>query len=306
MPDRPDFREDGSVGDGLSDALADRLRRLPAPTPPDGYFDTLADRTRARLDAAAAPTPRGWDRAPASRQTRRAAWRVTVPALAVALLLVVGFWMQRRVEAPRVAQQHPNVPGDTSGVPRAAPPERTLPDVRFDPTPERRVAPKPRPAPKPPRAVPVRPQAAPSLIPRRSQRLAAAPVDSTRFGAAPRTTVRLAAAPVDAEGLRLAQRAQLVVLALQTADATDDLALLAPLAQPLVDDLARWKMHNAGNPALAQTLGGLEPVLIGLATLAPSDTLSARQLRDAARRADLSLQLDRALIAAGDAPVVAY
>ncbi|MBE2186079.1 MAG: hypothetical protein IAE99_04845 [Rhodothermales bacterium] len=301
MPDRPDFREDGRDA-GLSDALAERLRRVPPPDAPDGYFDTLADRTRARLDAAAPPR-RAADRAPASRPPRRAGWRVAVPALALAVLLGVGFWM--RADAPRLAQQRP--PADTSAVPRAAPVERRLPDVRLDaaPTPERRVTPKPMPTPKPRRAVPVRPQAAPSLMPRRSQRLAAAPVDSMR-AALPAASLRLAAAPVDAEGLRLAQRAQLVVLALQTADATDDLALLAPLAQPLVDDLARWRMHDANDPALAQTLNSLEPVLIGLATLAPSDTLSARQLRDAARRADLSLQLDRALLAAGDAPVVAY
>lgn len=305
MPERPDFREDGR-DPGLPDALADRLRHLPPPAAPDGYFDTLAERTRARLGDAA-PAPRA-DRAPASRRTRRAGWRVAAPALVLALLVAVGFWMQHRDAAPRLAQQRPPAASsDTSGAPRAVPPERTLPDVRFDaaPAPERRTSPKATPAPKPRRAVPVRPQAAPSLMPRRSQRLAAAPVDSLR-APSPRPGMRLAAAPVDAEGLRLARRAQLIVLALQNADATGDLALLAPLSQPLVDDLARWKMHASNDPALAQTLNGLEPVLIGLATLTPSDTLSARQLRDAARRADLSLQLDRALIAAGDTPVVAY
>ena len=96
------------------------------------------------------------------------------------------------------------------------------------------------------------------------------------------------------------------MLALQHAETDAEVEMLAPLAAPLATDLARWRLAPDADPALVAAAGPLEPMLAGLALLPPSDVASARALRTAARRADLSLLLDRALLASDGAHGGAY
>lgn len=306
MRDRPDparTRRDAPLPDSLPDALAARLRALPAPDPGDAYFDALPGRVAARLSADA-PADRPYaptDRPARPRQHFAPRWARLAAPVACALALLVWWTAERRSSpvpaSPEIAQTRPDL--------RPAPPRpaSVLPDTlrRAAPAAEKPDA-RPLRAPKP---LPVRPrsQAVPFAPPRRSHHLAAAPAPAAPSG------WTLAAAmqdSADADGVRLLRRAQLVVLALQYAETPDEVAMLAPLAEPLVGELSRWRLHPRADPALVAFAAGLEPVLIGLAALAPEDAAGAQALRTAARRADLSLALDRALIVAGTAPPSGY
>ena len=219
--------------------------------------------------------------------------------------------------SPEVAQTQPSVslPPRTDAPderPASVLPETVRPDsLRSAPSraaPSRAAPGVEKPAPRPvraPKALPLRPrsQAVPFAPPRRTHRLASAPAPAEASGWTLASAMQDSA---DADGVRLLRRAQLVVLALQYAENNDEVAMLAPLAEPLVGELSRWRLHPAADPALVAFASGLEPVLIGLAALAPADAAGANALRTAARRADLSLALDRALIVAGTAPPVGY
>ncbi len=332
MPDSPDLRAlppgpSGADGE-LPPALAARLRALPAPDPGDAYFAALPARAHARLAAApGAPSTRtAADRVPRARTNAppRRLWAAAAVAGLVLAALALWTLTPPRPAAPRIAQQPPALPDTLPPLPPADPaptaPAATpssdvprpdgpagpaalpaaRPAARPGTRPESRRTDRPsrlRPAPAPPPRAPT-----PSSGPVRSQRLAAAP------GGAPDaalTAARLADS-ANVEGVRLLRRAQLVALALQNAERPSDVSVLTPLAASLADGLARWRRVPGADAALVASADVLEPVVVGLSLLAPADTASARTLRDTARRADLSLQLDRALVAAGQIRAGAY
>ena len=120
---------------------------------------------------------------------------------------------------------------------------------------------------------------------------------SVQFAAAeePEGTARVPAP--GAEARRVLERARVVLLALAHADSTDDLSVLAPLAASVAADAAALVGDASPEGVL---VGRLEPVLLTLAHLGPTDDPAAtRMLRQQVDRHEFLLRLDLALVAAG-------
>ncbi len=291
--------------EALPPALSERLRGLSVPDPGAAYWAALPGRVTAR--AAGQGAPRHAARGPRDRaatrhatQRRHTAARLATASLAVVLLALSVLWIGRsdpfaRAPRPAALAAIPVPSGAASG--DVAPGDTVRPMLRGTvPAPSRNAAPRPEDR---RRAGPIAPEAPMRPVP--TQRLASADVDVDAGADVERTrrAARALADSADAEGVRLLRRAQLVALALQNATGASDVSVLAPLASGLAAGLAQWRSVPGVDPALVASADVLEPIVVGLGLLAPADSAGARQLRDAARRADLSLQLDRALIAAG-------
>lgn len=308
----------------LPDALAERLRTAASPDPGDAYFDALPARVRARLAVGAASLPVGRSvgeigrpaRAPEHRaRPLRAARLVAVASVLAAMLLVVV--QIQRPTAPLgssasepLAQTRPSPPARPTPdslppavhapdgpvvLPRGGTPGKSTPGDRVRRARERRPAGP---------AVP----GASTSSPVRTQRLAsAAPGARAQNSPVPSAAPRLVpVSTADSDGHRLLQQAQMVVLAVQNADTGADVAVLQPLAAHLAAELTRWRASAPLDSDVRALVDLVEPVVLGVATLDPSDADTARLLVAAAQRADLTLQLDRALLVAGSLPSLVY